>query len=211
MHIHRLALLVSSVLGLLYSQQGSAPAPGFEAPDLGYKLLPDWPNPPRNAAGSFGVWNLIQVASVAVDSRRRVLVLHRGAHPALEFDAAGKFLRSWGNGLISEGKVGAVARDSRAPGASGYSAVYGPAGCDSCGAHSIRVDPQGNTWLVDAPSHVIYKLKSTRRSNPAARPEGRLGYGIEQLQPADGPRFRAWRRALCKRWIWESAGREVHA
>jgi len=94
MHIHRLALLVSGVLGLLYSQQGSAPAPGFEAPDLGYKLVPDWPNPPRNAAGSFGVWNLIQVASVAVDSRGRVLVLHRGAHPVLEFDAAGKFLRS---------------------------------------------------------------------------------------------------------------------
>jgi len=115
-------------------------------------------NPPRNAAGSAGVWNLIQVSSVAIDSRGRVLVLHRGAHPVLEFDSAGKFLRSWGNGMFSEGKVGAVPPGGRAPGASGYSAVYGPAGCDSCGAHSIRVDPEGNTWLVDAPGQVIYKL-----------------------------------------------------
>jgi len=158
MRIHRLALLIFGGFSFLFSQPGAAPPPGSDAPDLGYKLAPDWPNSPRNAAGSPGVWNLIQVASVAVDSRGHVLVLHRGAHPVLEFDSAGKFLRSWGNGMFSEGKVGAVARGDRAPGASGYSAVYGPAGCDSCGAHSMRVDPAGNTWLVDAPGHVIYKL-----------------------------------------------------
>jgi hypothetical protein len=158
MHIDRLALLVFFGCGLLFSQQKGAPSPGSDAPDLGYKLAPDWPNPPRNAAGSAGVWNLIQVSSVAVDANGRVLVLHRGAHPVLEFDGAGKFLRSWGNGMFSEGKVGAVPPGSREPGASGYSAVYGPAGCDSCGAHSVRVDPEGNTWLVDAPGQVIYKL-----------------------------------------------------
>ena len=45
MRIHRLALVVSGVLGLLYSQQGSARALGSEALGLGYKLAPDWPNP----------------------------------------------------------------------------------------------------------------------------------------------------------------------
>jgi len=158
MRIHYLALLAFGACGFLFSQPGSAPSPGSDAPDLGYKLAPDWPNPPRNAAGSPGVWNMIQVASVAVGSDGRVLVLHRGAHPILEFDTTGKLLRSWGDGTFSEGKVGAVVPAHRAPGASGYSAVYGAAGCDSCGAHSVRVDPEGNTWLVDAPGQVIYKL-----------------------------------------------------
>ncbi len=26
------------------------------------------------------------------------------------------------------------------------------------GAHSVRFDPQGNIWVVDAPGHVVYKL-----------------------------------------------------
>src|SRR5262249_44762064 len=126
---------------------------------LGYKLVPDWPTEALTAAGTpAGPWNLIQAPGVAVDARGHVLVLHRGAHPILEFESGGKFVRSWGDGMFSEGKVVAVAPNHRAPGASGYSAVYGPAGCDSCGAHSVRVDPQENIWAVDAPGHVIYKM-----------------------------------------------------
>jgi DNA-binding beta-propeller fold protein YncE len=125
-----------------------------------YNLAPDWPLPARSAAGTAAPWNLIQVPGVAVDSRGHVLVLHRGAHPILDFDTAGKFIRSWGDGMFSEGKVVAVAAGERAAGASGYSAVYGPAGCDSCGVHSIRVDAGGNIWVVDAPGHVIYKMDS---------------------------------------------------
>jgi len=125
---------------------------------MNFSLVPDWPVPARTAAGTSTAWNLIQVPGVAVDSRGHVLVLHRGAHPILEFDSAGKFLRSWGDGMFSEGKVSAVPPGGRAPGASGYSAVYGPAGCDSCGVHSIRVDKAGNIWVVDAPGHVVYKL-----------------------------------------------------
>src|SRR3954454_1564349 len=125
----------------------------------GYKLVPDWPAQARSAAGTpAGPWNLIQAPGVAVDSRGHVLVLHRGAHPILEFDNSGKFVRSWGDGMFSEGKVAAVVPGNRAPGASGYSAVYGPAGCDSCGVHSVRVDRAGNIWVVDAPGHVVYKL-----------------------------------------------------
>ena len=89
-----------------------------------------------------------------------MLVLHRGAHPVLEFDSAGKFIRSWGDGLISEGKVAGIPKDNWAPERSRYSAVYGPAGCTACGAHSVRVDPQGNIWIVDATAHVMYKMGS---------------------------------------------------
>jgi DNA-binding beta-propeller fold protein YncE len=129
------------------------------AATLPYKLVPEWPQPATTAAGTpAGPWNFIQVAAVAIDARGHVLVLHRGAHPIMEFESSGKFVRSWGDGLISEGKVVAVAPAFRAPGASGYSAVYGPGGCDSCGAHSIRVDPAGNIWVIDATGHLVYKM-----------------------------------------------------
>jgi DNA-binding beta-propeller fold protein YncE len=78
----------------------------------------------------------------------------------MEFDSGGKFIRSWGDGLISEGKVAGIPKNNWAPDRSRYSAVYGPAGCTACGAHSVRVDPQGNIWIVDATAHVIYKMNA---------------------------------------------------
>lgn len=150
--IDRLGLLLLALVGGLVRESA--------AQGTGYKLVQEWPSPARTAAGSPSAWNLIQAPGVAIDSRGHILVLHRGAHPILEFESGGKFIRSWGDGMFSEGKVMAVAPGDRAPGASGYSAVYGPAGCDSCGAHSIRVDQEGNIWAVDAPGHVIYKMNS---------------------------------------------------
>src|SRR5688572_30310200 len=124
-----------------------------------YKLV-EWPAPVKSAAGFDAPWNFIQVSAVAIGPKGNVLVLHRGAHPILEFDSAGKFIRSWGDGLISEGKVAGIPKNNWAPDRSRYSAVYGAAGCTACGAHSIRVDPQGNIWIVDATGHVIYKMNA---------------------------------------------------
>ena len=87
-----------------------------------------------------------------------IYVLHRGALPIVVFAPDGAFVRAWGEGLFSNARVGGVPADARAPGASGYTATYGPAGCYACGAHAIRVDPDGNVWVVDAPGHVLYKL-----------------------------------------------------
>src|SRR5882762_4806030 len=163
MHLYRISLLVFSLLGAALCQ-----LPNDDA--LRYKLVPDWPTDARTAAGTpAGPWNLIQAPGVAVDTRGHVLVLHRGAHPILEFESGGKFVRSWGDGMFSEGKVVAVAAKDRAPGASGYSAVYGPAGCASCGAHSVRVDTQGNIWAIYATGYVIYKM------NPDGKEIMRLG------------------------------------
>ncbi len=134
-----------------------------DVPMLPYTLV-DWPTLPLSAAGvPAGPWNFIQVASVAVSSRGRILVLHRGAQPIMEFEQHGTFVRSWGDGMFSEGKVGAMARANWTEGRSRYSAVYGPAGCTSCGAHSVRVDPRGNIWIVDAPGHIVYKLDAEGR------------------------------------------------
>ena len=57
-------------------------------------LVPDWPLPVHTAAGTPTGWNLIQVPGVAVNSRGHVLVLHRGAHPILEFDKSGRFVQA---------------------------------------------------------------------------------------------------------------------
>ncbi len=120
----------------------------------------EWPIPATTAAGTPAPWHFGEVAAVAATAEGNILVLHRGAQPVMEFDVAGKFLRSWGEGTISEGKVTAIPPESRAPDGSGYTVVYGPAGCHACGAHSIRVDAGGNIWLVDAAAHAVYKMDS---------------------------------------------------
>ena len=135
-----------------------APVAFGQSAEPSYRLVEEWPKQAKSAAGTpAGPWNFIQVSGIAVHAAGRVIVLHRGAHPVLEFDSDGNFVRSWGDGLFSFGKVVAIAPGDRVPGGSGYSAVYGPAGCDSCGAHAVRIDPEGNVWLVDACAHAVYK------------------------------------------------------
>jgi DNA-binding beta-propeller fold protein YncE len=158
-HCHMSVLLIAFVLAARSvdtNGQGRTGGTGNVA-TLPYKLV-EFPAPATSAAGFPAPWNLIQVSAVAISARGTVLVLHRGAHPILEFEPSGKFIRSWGDGLFSEGKVAGIPQSNWAPERSRYSAVYGAPGCTSCGAHSIRVDPQGNIWVIDAAGHVIYKL-----------------------------------------------------
>jgi DNA-binding beta-propeller fold protein YncE len=156
------ALLVIAVIaGQTGSGQGETGG-ASSASTLPYKLV-EWPAPAMSAAGFPAPWNLIQVSNVAVASGGNILVLHRGAHPILEFESNGKFVRSWGDGLFSEGKVAAIPQVNWAPERSRYSAVYGAPGCTSCGAHSVRVDLEGNIWVVDATGHVIYKFGRDRK------------------------------------------------
>ena len=158
-----LSLLVCCLHGVAFSQRSNGPRPGSGVPVLtNYKFV-DWPTEATTEAGfPAGPWNFIQVPAVAVDTHDHVLVLHRGAHPLLEFESGGKFVRSWDVETFSEGKVVFIPLANRVPTHSNYSAVYGPAGCDSCGVHSIRVDPQGNIWVVDAPGQMVYKINQQR-------------------------------------------------
>jgi len=163
--------------------QARAGQRGSDDKDAAIPILPysqlEWPTPPVSAAGlPAGPWNFIQVASVAATQRGNILVLHRGAHPIMEFDSTGKLVRSWGDGMFSEGKVGGIPQAFWTENRSHYSAVYGPAGCTSCGAHSVRVDQQGNIWVIDAPAHVVYKL------NPDGKEILRLGVkGVTGTSP----------------------------
>jgi len=152
-----LSLLAVSCMAVALAQN-KVPRLGSDAPTLNYKEVPNWPTRLLNAAGTPAPWNFIQVSGVALDSRGHVLVLHRGAQALLDFESDGKLVKPWTTITFSEGKVAGVAKPDQVPGKSHYSAVYGAAGCDSCGAHSVRMDPEHNIWVVDAPGQVIYKL-----------------------------------------------------
>ena len=153
---------------------------------MGYTEAPEWPTQATSAAGTPTAWNFGQVAAVAADTRGQLLVLHRGAHPIMAFDESGGFIKSWGDGMFSEGKVVAIAPDDRVPGRSGYTAAYGPAGCYSCGAHSVRVDPGGNTWVVDAGGHVVYKMDPDGRVVMQLGTTGVSGTGVDTFDlPTD--------------------------
>jgi DNA-binding beta-propeller fold protein YncE len=64
-----------------------------KAPDLPYSVVPGWPELPEG-------WNFRETPGIAVDSRNHVFVVHRGDHPIMEFDPAGKFIRSFGDTLF---------------------------------------------------------------------------------------------------------------
>jgi DNA-binding beta-propeller fold protein YncE len=158
----------AAAIALSQPAGGQVTSGGVTAATLPYKSV-DWPVEATSAAGFGAAWNFIQAASVAVTARGHVLVLHRGAHPMLEFESNGAFIHPAIGPAFSEGKVAGIAEKNWTPDRSRYSAVYGPPGCDSCGAHAVRVDPEGNIWVVDAAGHVVYKL------NEAGKELMRLG------------------------------------
>ena len=128
-----------------------------------YDEAPSWPLPAITDSGTSTSWNFGQVAAVATNVDGDIVVLHRGADPVMVFDTDGRFIRSWGNGLFSNGKVVGIDASERTEGTSRYTVVYGSAGCYACGAHSVRVDAEGNIWVVDAAGHVVYKMDDTGR------------------------------------------------
>src|SRR5215213_4301969 len=58
-----------------------------------YRVVENWARLPDG-------WNLTDVAAVAVDSKDRVYVFNRGAHPMVVLDRDGNFIKSWGEGLF---------------------------------------------------------------------------------------------------------------
>ena len=58
-----------------------------------YQLAEGWGQLPAG-------WTLGEVPGVAVDSRDRVYVFNRSAHPVIVFDQEGRFLTSWGEGIF---------------------------------------------------------------------------------------------------------------
>lgn len=146
--------LSALLLALLVFTDG----PSLTAQVVEYTEVPGWPDPATSVAGTPAAWNFGQVSGVATSANGYIVVLHRGAMPLMLFDPGGRFVRAWGGGLFSNGKVAGIPSADRVLGQSGYTAVYGAAGCHACGAHAVRVDSDNNIWVVDAPGHVVYKM-----------------------------------------------------
>ena len=70
----------------------------------GYEPVAGFPRLPDNVS-------LGPCSAVAVDSKGKVFLCHRGARPILCFDASGEFLRSWGDDLIGTAHGMRVDRD----------------------------------------------------------------------------------------------------
>jgi DNA-binding beta-propeller fold protein YncE len=60
-----------------------------------YQVVAGWPE--SSSPIKFG-----QVSAVATDASDRVFVFHRGEPPVVVFDRDGKYLRSWGDGLVKK-------------------------------------------------------------------------------------------------------------
>ena len=141
--------------------------PASDIPAIHYKAVAEWPKPLVGDKGlAAGPWNYIQVTSVAVMKNGNILVMHRGDDPLLEYKPDGTLVGPFGDVKFSHGKVMPMLKEVAAAGRnpatmSGYQAVYGAAGCSNCGAHEVRVDPQGNVWAVDAPGQVIVKMNAS--------------------------------------------------
>ena len=152
----RLFVLAPAVLGL--AAPSAAPT---QPPAAAYTEAAAWPRPATTVAGTPSPWNFGQIVAAATGADGNILELHRGARPIMVFAPDGTFVRAWGEGLFSNGKVLGIPPEHRTPGESGYTAVYGAGGCHACGAHAIRVDRDGHVWVVDAAGHVVYKLRET--------------------------------------------------
>jgi DNA-binding beta-propeller fold protein YncE len=87
----------TSIVTALLVAMGTLAAAVFAAdkPAPTYRVVPGWPQVPSQI--TFG-----QVSAVATDSADRVFVFHRGEHPIVVFDRGGKFLHSWGDGLVKK-------------------------------------------------------------------------------------------------------------
>ena len=79
-----------------FSQRPSDPALVIpqNAPELDYVAVPD---PLTLPAGM----TMGAAASVAFDAKGHLFVLNRGPQPLVEFDANGKFIRAFGEGLFT--------------------------------------------------------------------------------------------------------------
>ncbi len=126
--------------------------------DLGYAVARGWPTLPHD-------WQLggeeggiaVGVAGVAVDTRGRYYVYHRGkqAPPLLCFNREGTLLHSWG--------AGAYVRP-----------------------HMAQCDAQDNVWLIDDGGHVLYHCAPDGRLLTTLGTKGVRGMdGTHFNQPTD--------------------------
>lgn len=153
--------------------------------DCPYDVSQDWYELPTG-------WRWDEVAGVAVDSHDNVFAFNRGDHPVIVFDRAGRFLRSWGEGIFNHPHGIAVGPDDM---------VY----CTDDGDHSVRkFTPDGRLLLqleaVGQPAPFMSGRPYNRCTHTALSPRGDIyvsdGYGNAAVHKysAGGQYLSSWGR-----------------
>lgn len=135
-------------------------------------------------------WQLTDVASVAVDSKDRIYVFNRGAHPMVVLDRDGNFLRSFGERLFTRAHGLHIDADDN---------LY----CTDDGDHTVRkCTTDGKVLLTigipEKPSPFMSGEPFHRCTHTALSPKGEIyvsdGYGnarVHKFTP-DGKLIRSW-------------------
>jgi hypothetical protein len=108
-----------------------------QAPE--FSLDKEWPRMPEG-------WKFRMVSNIAGDSKGRIYVAHRGAHPVVFFDKTGKFLGSLGEGVFQQSVNYNLTVNPPIP----ISREYW--------AHGLHVDPSDNVWVTDLGRQVVMKF-----------------------------------------------------
>jgi DNA-binding beta-propeller fold protein YncE len=148
-----------------------------------YRVVENWAKLPDG-------WNLTDVASVAVDSKDRIYVFNRGAHPMVVLDRDGNFIKSWGEGLFSRAHGLHIDADDH---------LY----CTDDGDHTVRkCSTDGKVLLTIGIPHKPAPFMSGepfhRCTHTALSPKGEIyvsdGYGnacVHKYTP-DGKLIKTW-------------------
>jgi hypothetical protein len=148
-----------------------------------YRVVDNWAKLPDG-------WTLSDVAAVGVDSKDRIYVFNRGAHPMILLDREGNFLRSWGEGLFSRAHGLFIDADDN---------LY----CTDDGDHTVRkCTPDGRVLLTigipGKPSPYMSGEPFHRCTHTALSPKGEIyvsdGYGnsrVHKFTP-DGKLMMSW-------------------
>ena len=148
-----------------------------------YRVIENWAKLPDG-------WNLTDVASVAVDSKDRVYVFNRGAHPMVVLDRLGNFITSWGEGLFNRAHGLHIDADDN---------LY----CTDDGDHTVRkCSADGKVLLTigipNKPAPFMSGEPFHRCTHTALSPKGEIyvsdGYGnacVHKYTP-DGKLLKTW-------------------
>ncbi len=145
-----------------------------------YELVDGWAKLPEG-------WGFIDVCGLCIDSKDRVYVLNRGAHPVMVFDRDGNLLTSWGEGFFTRAHGSYAGPDD---------SIY----CTDDGNHTVsKFTPEGKVLLVlgtrDKPSDTGYEqqpglhdsLATIRRGGPPFnRPTGIALSSSGEIYVSDG-------------------------
>jgi DNA-binding beta-propeller fold protein YncE len=108
-----------------------------EAPALNLEFVPE--NGLQQPA-NFGL-----PGNVKFDSKGNLWVLNRGAAPVTEFDANGKLILQFGEGLFGNRP------------------------------HAVNIDPEGNIWVSDGSTHILVKFDPTGKELFTLGTKGKAG------------------------------------